>query len=174
MTRPESANPAPLPPVIRFTSSARSWSSVVMCTIAKQCFALRARCVWPRSRSRPQHWRSVLPRARCRRDDHRVARNEPCHVDQPTVGCHVLHPDRRRMFPGEVVRMLHCRGCGNDRLLAVDVIQIHRECGDGRDLVADCEPGHALADRLDCTRGFIAEHGPSRPSDTRFATNRLA
>jgi hypothetical protein len=39
----------------------------------------------------------------------------------------------------------------------------YRECGDGRDLVADCEPGHGLADRLDRSRGRACQAVSAAP-----------
>jgi hypothetical protein len=47
---------------------------------------------------------AASPTEDSRRDDHRVTGNEPCHVDQRAIGRQVLHPDRRRLLPGEVGR----------------------------------------------------------------------
>ena len=90
-------------------------------------------------------------------NDDEIAGGEAADVDQRAVGGQILHPQGRGLNRRDAGRRLHHGAGGDDRLLAVGPVRVHRERRHDADDVARAKCLDALADGIDDARRFIAD-----------------
>src|SRR5208337_4677506 len=97
--------------------------------------------------------------ARCRGDHDRLAGFQIGKVDKCPVGGQVLHPDRRRLGPGERSGMMSHGMDRGIRKVAVEPVVIQREAWDSADRVADLEALDTRPNRGHGSRRLVPQSG---------------